>query len=138
LAIDEVFVDTSALLALLNRREQFHQSAATILFQLRAHSRLLVTTEWVLTEFLSSTSRIHLRSAAAEFLRSFISSPSVEVVAAMSLHWHAAFALFERRTDKEWSLVDCSSILICEERAIREVFTHDHHFEQAGFTVLIR
>jgi hypothetical protein len=29
-------------------------------------------------------------------------------------------------------------MLVCEDRQIRRVLTHDHHFAQAGFEVLLR
>lgn len=36
--------------------------------------------------------------------------------------------------DKEWGLVDCTSIVLAKEMGIHEIFTTDHHFEQAGFS----
>ena len=48
-----------------------------------------------------------------------------------------AIGLYELRPDKEWSLVDCASMLICEKRGIRRVLTSDRHFEQAGFEILL-
>src|SRR5947207_10773248 len=38
----------------------------------------------------------------------------------------------------QWSLVDCLSIIACQDRGIQEVFTGDHHFEQAGLRILLR
>ena len=52
--------------------------------------------------------------------------------------WDAAFDLYQRRPDKEWSLSDCSSILICQARGIEEAFTADAHFEQAGLRPLLK
>ena len=40
-------------------------------------------------------------------------------------------------TDKEWGLVDCSSIIVAREREITEVFSTDRHFKQASFTILL-
>jgi uncharacterized protein len=49
-----------------------------------------------------------------------------------------ALVRYEQRPDKEWSLTDCLSFLLMEERGICEAMTADHHFEQAGFRALMR
>ena len=46
--------------------------------------------------------------------------------------------LFSDRPDKEWSLTDCISFVVMGERSLTEALTSDHHFEQAGFTVLLK
>ena len=48
------------------------------------------------------------------------------------------FDLFSRRPDKEWSLTDCISFIVMSEEGITEALTGDHHFEQAGFTILLK
>jgi predicted nucleic acid-binding protein len=48
-----------------------------------------------------------------------------------------ALCLYESRPDKRWSLVDCASMIICQRMKIGRVFTHDHHFRQAGFEILL-
>jgi predicted nucleic acid-binding protein len=45
---------------------------------------------------------------------------------------------FCSRADKEWSLTDCISFVVMEQRGIYEAFTGDHHFEQAGFVPLLK
>jgi predicted nucleic acid-binding protein len=46
--------------------------------------------------------------------------------------------LHSRRADKEWSLTDCISFFVMQERGIHQALAHDHHFEQAGFEALLR
>jgi predicted nucleic acid-binding protein len=36
------------------------------------------------------------------------------------------------------SVTDCSSMNTMDAAAVREVLSSDHHFEQEGYTVLIR
>ncbi len=46
--------------------------------------------------------------------------------------------LFTQRPDKDWSLTDCTSYVVMKEQDIEDALTTDHHFEQAGFTVLLK
>ncbi len=48
------------------------------------------------------------------------------------------FDLFKRRPDKDWSVTDCVSFVVMDDLGLREVLGADHHFEQAGFTVLLK
>jgi len=45
--------------------------------------------------------------------------------------------LYASRLDKGYSLTDCISMNICREFDITEILTHDHHFEQEGFRILL-
>jgi predicted nucleic acid-binding protein len=51
--------------------------------------------------------------------------------------WSRGVNLYLQRPDKEWSLTDCISLVVMEEHGLHEALTSDHHFEQAGFTVLL-
>lgn len=46
--------------------------------------------------------------------------------------------MFLSRPDKDWSLTDCISFVVMQERGFDEVLTHDHHSEQAGFSILLK
>ncbi|MCX7014218.1 MAG: hypothetical protein NTW86_16980 [Candidatus Sumerlaeota bacterium] len=43
---------------------------------------------------------------------------------------------YETRADKTWSLTDCASFALTEERGIVDALAFDQHFAQAGFTLL--
>ena len=68
-----------------------------------------------------------------------ISSDSqIEIVPQSPGLFRQALALYGERSDKDWSLTDCASFLIMDERRITETLTHDRHFEQGGYRALLR
>ena len=44
-----------------------------------------------------------------------------------------AWAMLDQFADKDWSLVDAASFVVMRHLDLREAFTSDHHFVQAGF-----
>ena len=52
--------------------------------------------------------------------------------------FQAGLDLYETRLDKDWGLTDCISFVVMQREGIVEAFTSDKHFEQAGFTRLLK
>jgi uncharacterized protein len=134
---DSVFIDTAALLAIANADDALHESTVTVYGELSRARTPLVTTQWVLAEFLNGASRPLLRVPAVSLVRALLSSKRVSVLAATTGSWDDGLALFATRPDKEWSFIDCISIHVCKEAGIQRVLTRDRHFAQAGFIALL-
>ncbi len=132
-----VFLDSMSLLALANRDDQHHAESAAVMASLAAQRRELITSDWVLAEFLSAASRLPLRQAGLRIVSRLRASSATEIIAATRAQWERSYQLYAARADKEWSFVDCTSMILCEDRGIREVLTADRHFAQAGFAVLL-
>ena len=94
----------------------------------------------VLVEFLNFVSGEgrYLRRLASEQVIELSANPGVEVVAQTSSQFQAAVDRYLSRLDHSWSVVDCVSFLVMEDRAIQEALAFDQHLEQAGFTALLR
>jgi uncharacterized protein len=43
---------------------------------------------------------------------------------------------FVRHQDKQYSLTDCISFVVMQQRGLRPALTFDHYFTQAGFEVM--
>jgi predicted nucleic acid-binding protein len=137
MAREAVFLDTVALLALANRDDALRARAVEVRDALTRSGTPLVTSDWIFAEFLGHATRGTMRQAGIAAVDRLSASPRTTVVHASREGWSAAMDIFRQRPDKEWSLVDCTSILICRARGIRRVFTHDRHFTQAGFEILL-
>jgi predicted nucleic acid-binding protein len=133
-----VFADTFYWIALIDVRDEWNSRVRAGSRALRAAE--LVTTEAVLVEVLNAFAARHalLRQAAAVQVQRILANPQTEVVSETHDDFMAGFALYLDRPDKQYSLTDCISMQIMRARAIREVLTHDHHFEQEGFVPLLR
>ncbi len=129
-----VFADTSFYQAFFNRQDEWHNVAAEVLQRLQA---TIVTTDYVLIELGALMSRGTARTSFIRFVKHVRTDPFVDVRTATPELLDAGLRLFESRPDKEWSLTDCISFALMEERGISEALTCDHHFEQAGFRLLL-
>lgn len=130
-----IFADTVYFLGLLNAADQWHRQAARLTKSLK---RPLVTSSWVLLETGNSLHAPPWRIVFATFLSRLRRAGDLEIVPATQEWFDRGTRLFEARPDKEWSLTDCISFLIMEEKKIHEALTSDHHFEQAGFVALLK
>jgi uncharacterized protein len=133
--VAEYFADTAFWIAPTNKRDQHHANALLWQQWITRKRSPTVTTEAVLWEWLNGLSGFSTRSIAVEGYGRVISDHMIEVVPFSNDLIATAVRLYDRRSDKHWSLTDCSSFLVMQERGIREALTTDHHFEQAGFVI---
>lgn len=131
------FIDTGYLVAIANERDQWH--GAAIAARRRLGSTRLVTTDEVLVEFLAAFSGAgrNVRRQAAKTVRDILKLRSVTVAPQSRESFIGGLERYESREDKEYSLVDCVSMNVMEEKGIIHALTNDHHFEQEGFTALM-
>jgi predicted nucleic acid-binding protein len=101
---------------------------------------VIVTTDEVLSEFVTALAKAGptLRQRAVEVVKDLLDSKSVRVLAQSRDSFLLALDRFSRRPDKGYSLTDCSSMNAMDAEDIKDVLTHDHHFEQEGYNILIR
>ena len=131
-----VFADTGYWIAVLNPRDDWHGRAIEASRALGKPR--LITTEMVLDELLAALSKVPVRGLAISGAQAIRNNPNTEVVPQTSIQFSEAFDLYRRMPDKDWSLTDCASFSLMKQRGISEALAHDHHFEQAGFTALLR
>ena len=77
------------------------------------------------------------RPAAIKLIDGLRADPEVEIVSLDSRLFEMAYRLFRERPDKEWSLTDCVSFIIMQERHIFQALAADEHFRQVGLIPLL-
>ena len=129
------FADSFYFLALFNPRDAAHERAV------RASQDVpntLVTTDWVLVELADALCDPVNRVGCIGLVNDLRRSSRVKVEPATRELLNAGWSLYQQRLDKDWSLTDCTSFVVMEQRGIAEALTGDHHFEQAGFRALLK
>jgi uncharacterized protein len=133
--MNAVFADSFYFLARLNPADQWHERSAR--YQLAPDFKL-VTTIWILVEVADALSGEATRQKAGEFVRALHTAEGLEVISADSDWFARGLNLYLKRPDKQWSLTDCISFVVMQDRGITDALTGDHHFEQAGFKALLK
>lgn len=133
-----IFVDTAALIALGNKQDIFYHSANQKLQELIKNQTQFISSEFVIAEFCNAFSRVKFRSTAVQTVNSIYQSKAWTIISVNQELMSKSLALFAKMQDKEWGLVDCSSIVIAREKQLDAIFTTDKHFEQAGFEILLK
>ena len=138
--MNEVFADTSGWASFFVETELHHAKVLRLMEQWQQKTRRVVTTNYVLSELLPLlTMRLHVRrKRALNLIEPIRLDPLVEIVHIDESLDADAWRLLENRLDKTWSLVDAASFVVMQNRGITAALTTDKHFEQAGFTRLLK
>ncbi|PSF36623.1 nucleic acid-binding protein [Aphanothece hegewaldii CCALA 016] len=133
-----IFADTGYWIALLNPRDELHETAKKLSVSLS--SAYLITSEMVLTEVLNDFSKRgnYFRKAGVRLVEGLELHPNITIISQDRQRFKEGLELYKNRSDKSWSLTDCVSFNIMKQFGITEALAHDKHFEQAGFLALLR
>jgi len=127
-----VFIDTSALFAVIDTHDATHARAVAIT---KFERRRMFTTNFVIAETHALLLRRLGRSVAALFLTATDTGTTsvIRVDEADELRAREIIALHD---EKDYSLTDAMSFAVMERLHIDAAFTFDRHFAQYGFGVL--
>ncbi len=128
------FADAFYFIALLNEIDAHHDAAVQISRTLRAR---LITTKYVLIEVADALAGTQKRRGIESFIKIIRDDPATDIIPGSQKLFDAALSLYASRPDKQWSLTDCASFAVMDARGVHDALTHDHHFEQAGFQILL-
>jgi len=137
MAASEVFADTSALYALVDRRDFCHAAAKEAVGRLVRAGRRIVTTDYVVAE------AVNLANARGGHIVADRVLDLIEQSAGIRMEWlgverfGVAKQFFRKHSDHCYSFTDCTSFVVMREEKLTDVLTTDGHFVEAGYRVLL-
>jgi predicted nucleic acid-binding protein len=138
MARGETFADTSALYAAVDGRDAHHLNTALLMRQLAQAGRMIVTSDYVIAETLNLAVARRGRIVADGLLQLFETSSGLRTEWIGPERFLAAKAFFRKHADHDYSFTDCTSFVVMRELRIRDASTTDHHFDEAGFRILLK
>jgi predicted nucleic acid-binding protein len=129
-----VYVDTSAIYAVMDADDSQHEVAKNTWANLLESGDGLVCNSYVLLETYALVQH-RLGIEAARVLHDEILPVITVDWVDETIHKEAAAALLIAGR-KDLSLVDCSSFVTMRRLGLRRAFAPDHHFREQGFGIL--
>jgi predicted nucleic acid-binding protein len=129
-----VFVDTSALYAVLDRDDTNHDAAAEAWQRLLNESVILVTHNYILIEAGALAQRRLGLGALRAIYEDVVPVLRIEWVTREQHRMATEMALVASR--KKLSVVDCVSFVVMRDSGVSEAFCFDRHFREQGFRTL--
>lgn len=131
--MNAVYLDTSALLPLLDRDDADHEAVVAAVRTLVEKGTALVTSSYTLVE-TGALVRSRLGIVAFRRLGETLERAAEVVWVDEDLHWKAwAKAAAARRGP---GLVDCVGFLVMKQLGIKTALALDNHFKKEGFETL--
>ena len=129
-----IFLDTSAIVAMVDRRDEFHERALKTAedlsgdeHQLWTHSYLIVEASAVLQRKLGIGNSLTLLTRSEDIAKIHWVTPEE--------HERAVYRLGQRNR-RNLSFVDCVSFVLMEKLGCVDAFTYDADFETEGFKLV--
>ena len=127
-----VFVDTSAVVALLSVRDTNHGNAVAVWHALVESGAGLLTTDLVVAETVTVVRARAGFEVSVQAGERLLRSP-FEVAWVDRPLLDDAWALYRRYHDHVLSLCDCVSFAVMKRRRVEVAFTYDADFDAVGF-----
>ncbi len=111
----KIFVDTLFIVALINKRDQYHQIALSLAKQYENFP--LITTDAI---FLESGNKLsaNYRNEAVELIERFLASDEIDVIRLTPELFDESLLLYKQYQDKSWGLVDCFSFVVMKQNKV--------------------
>jgi uncharacterized protein len=131
-----LFIDTWGWVALGHRRDSKHQEVSELYRTLRVQKSHIYTSDYVLDETITLVFRREVYADALRFITGLLRSADQKLITVEQIsaeRFQEAWRLRQRFQDKPHiSFTDLTSMILMQERHIKQILTDDEHFEQVG------
>ncbi|MGA3159173.1 MAG: type II toxin-antitoxin system VapC family toxin [Steroidobacteraceae bacterium] len=137
MASREVFVDTSVLYALIDKRDSVHRAAREVVASLVQAGRRLVVSDYVVAESVNLANARGGSTVARRVLDLIEQSAGVRMEWIGTDRFELTKTYFRKHADHGYSFTDCTSFVLMRQLRLAEALTTDKHFVEAGFRSLL-
>jgi predicted nucleic acid-binding protein len=137
MAAREVFADTSALYAFVDKNDANHVDAREVVTRLARAGRRIVVTDYVVTETVNLANARGGANVAIRVLDLIEQSAGIHMEWIGMERFDQAKTFFRKHSDHGYSFTDCTSFVVMRELRLTEALTTDHHFVGAGFRTML-
>jgi hypothetical protein len=138
MASGDVFVDTSGLYALVDRRDANHAAARAVVVRLLKAGRRFVLTGDIVAEIVRLSNAHEGSFVGSRALGLLDDGVGIRNDWMGQGRFDSAATLIRLHADRNYSVKDFSSFVVMYERGVTDALTTPHRFQQAGFTALCR
>ena len=134
--MEKVFVDTSGWVALFVGNDRDHKKAFSIFGQLKISKVPIYTSDYVVDETITTilARSNHKQSVLAG--HALFTSEIIKFIRVSPDYLQGAWELYQKYKDKRFSFTDVTSFVIMKTLNIKEAFSFDREFLQAGFELI--
>ena len=135
-----LFVDTSGWIEVHGKKLDLHQQAVNILFQAVKNRRPIITTNYVIVEFIGIAQKkcgFYDRQDLFRAYKEIRNLQGIEIIHINERIQKEELNRLRDWPDKDWSLVDATSFNVMRALKITDALTKDGHFAEAGFNALL-
>jgi predicted nucleic acid-binding protein len=133
MVLEDIFVDTSAWIALVDKDDSHHKEAASSYPSLLKNHRNLITSNFVIAETYIIILNELGHKLAIDFLEKLKASPRILKIYSNEDIEAEAEPILVKYSDQDFSYTDAVSFVIMKRQKIRKAFSFDKHFVIAGF-----
>jgi predicted nucleic acid-binding protein len=129
-----IFIDTSAILAVLNESDPYHKKAAQVWTEILSSDSVMVSSNYVILE----TVAVLQNRFGIEAIRLFENDvrPVIDLIWIGEPVHSLAMAILMIANRRNLSFVDCTSFQVMRQTGLDYAFTFDPHFSEQGFKVI--